>query len=216
MIVGQLNNLLKKATTVNGCFFLITILLLSVLGLAGFTPSHIKEKSAPYKLYLVQQNKRTLCSNLSNIELYNTPFTFELITPDSQFELFVKPTLNKSLFEKSVSGYSLEKLGCFEAGMGMAEALKNPDKEFMLSKTGFHYWYHEHDTDSRFSSVIKTDSGFLATQIIEQWFDADKQQKSFPLSHLNKPLYFIISYQLPGNEENLLLQRFNIAIRWKN
>ena len=104
----------------------------------------------------------------------------------------------------------------------MAEASFNENRELLISKAGWAYWFYDPDLDwHRFDAVTKITYSkgvmFLGPKTIRQ-FNLVDEKKTVAVENADKPLYLFFFSAMKSDDNSTLeteLQRYQLKITWK-
>lgn len=135
--------------------------------LAGPLAEKPLETRSPERFFDVSivQDGRTLVAVDGQVKLKKRPFQV-VIRMRQKGAVQLNASTDPELFQAARSGGSVAAVIPL-AGTGMAENDFNPDRDLMLSNSGYHYLHHMGPESHRFDSVRPDGTGFVCTRSVD-------------------------------------------------
>ena len=162
----------------------------------------------------IQQHGKSV--PVSKNEVMLDRFAFDIVIEFSEpMGVLVNVSFNNKTFMHASQSMPLDELPGFQE-TGMAEDLLNRNKEIFVCNSAPSYWFYDSDTEHRFNSVKKSNSGIICKRTIQNLYDVDSKINTKILD-IGKELYLVfISYE-PGKEitDRVEVQRQYLTVKWK-
>lgn len=132
-------------------------------------------------------------------ELRRSKFTlkFRLAGPES---ILVNASFADETYNNALEGLPLAELAGFR-NSGIAEDLFNKDSVIYISHDTPNFWYYTDDTDHRFTSVTKSDNGYICSRDISGVIDLDSSGEKTDLGGIRKKELFLVMIKSEWNED---------------
>ena len=120
----------------------------------------------PFFSVTIQQEGRTLPVVDGKVKLARRPFQI-VLRMKAKGAVQLNASTDPKLYQAARAGGSVAAVIPL-AGTGMAEHDFNPDRDLMLSNSGYHYLHHLGPESHRFDSVRPDGRGFVCTRSVDK------------------------------------------------
>ena len=124
-------------------------------------------------------------------------FVFNFRQPDS---VLVNASYNPESFENARGGTELVLIPGF-TNTGIAEELFNTEYFMFISDDSPNYWYFSDDSDSRFDSVQKDESGYKCTRTVSSVIDLDGKTEKQDIAKIRHDTIYIVIATIEWNDD---------------
>jgi hypothetical protein len=131
-------------------------------------------------------------------EIRRTKFSFKIkfLQPES---LLVNASFKSETFNNAKEGLPLADLSGFK-NTGIAEDLFNRESAIYLSKDSPNFWYYSDDLDHRFTSVLKTEDGYICSRDVSCIIDLDGTGEKTDLIKIKEKAIYLVLIKIEWNE----------------
>lgn len=142
------------------------------------------------EVYIEQNGNRiNITDNTAEIRRTKFSIVFKFSQPDS---VLLNASFLPETFNNAREGLPLNELSGFK-NTGVSDDLFNKDNLLYVSSDSPNFWYYTDDTDHRFSSVLKSESGFVCTREISSIIDMDGTGEKTDITQIRqKEIYLVI------------------------
>ena len=131
-------------------------------------------------------------------EIRRTRFSLILQFPKPE-SILVNASFKPETFNNAREGLPINELIGFK-NTGIPEDLFNRESVIYLSKDSPNFWYYADDSDHRFNSVLKTESGYICTREVSGIVDLDESQEKTDLIKIKENTIYIVFIKVEWNE----------------
>lgn len=165
-----------------------------------------------FKIVIEQEGMRKDSLKVE-IELKKKPFKI-IIEISQPIGVLLNASFVSTTWDMAKNGKVLKYMPGFQ-GTGMADELKNPNKDIMISDDSPNYWFFENNKSHRFDEVIQEGNWLVCKREIESVFIVDTKSH-IRIQDMQKPLYLVfVTYEWVNDfQDKLEIQRKWLKINW--
>lgn len=157
-------------------------------------------KNIPEKIdAAIEQNGSAISIINDTAELRRTKFSiiFNFAQPDS---VLINASFSPDSYNMARDGVPLKDIPGFK-DTSIAEELFNRDSMLYISLKSSSFWYYTDDTDNRFNSVIKSESGLTCRRDIASLDNIDINTDKIDLVKMKQDVIYVIIVKFDWNED---------------
>ncbi len=137
---------------------------------------------------------------------------FKFTQPES---ILINASFQSETFNNAREGLPLSELAGFK-NTGIAEELFNKDGVIYLSHDTPNFWYYAEDSDHRFNSILKSESGITCTREISGIADLDGKGDKIDIIKIKQNEIFLVIIKSDWNEDyTRMIERSRKIIKLK-
>lgn len=177
----------------------IAILICFVI-LTGCSSTSIKEETNQNIINMtIKQNDETAELLDNTVQLRRAPFAFlfNFTQPDG---ILVHASMDNSTYVKAEAGKPFSELPGFKH-TSISEELFNKESFLYLSDDSPSYWYYTDETDNRFNSVYKDESGFTCRRDIKSIIDISTGKDKLASGQMKGDTIYIVIIKADWNKD---------------
>jgi len=134
-------------------------------------------------------------------------------------DVAVNVSLGPESHKAVLAGKDINKVPGME-GTGMAEGVRNSDREFFVRPDCFHFWYYDDPSDNRFDKIAPGSDHVVCTRTIEQckvWDANDNAGPEIPISKIKgKAIHMVFAKMKKGAySPKVGLQLDCLKLQWR-
>jgi len=149
-------------------------------------------------LYLEQDGRIiNIIDDTAMINRKQFRFVFSFRQPDG---ILLNASFEPASYESAASGTPVENIPGF-SNTGIAEEPFNPEYQMFISNDSPNYWYYADETDSRFDSVTKDETGFKCRRTISSFIELQGKAEKKEISKLKHDTIYIVISMIEWNDD---------------
>jgi hypothetical protein len=146
----------------------------------------------------IEQSGNIIQINDDTAEIRRTKFTIILKFPQPE-SILVNASFKPDTFNNAREGLPINELAGFKH-TGIPEDLFNRESVIYLSKDSPNFWYYADDSDHRFNSVLKSETGYVCSREISGIVDLDGSGEKIDLIKVRENIIYIVLIKVEWNE----------------
>lgn len=162
------------------------------------TEKNIKTKISDSIIMTIEQGGNTIEINDDTAQIRRTKFSIILKFPRPE-SILVNASFKSETFNKAREGLPINELLGFK-NTGIPEDLFNRESVIYLSKDSPNFWYYADDSDHRFNTVLKSETGYQCTREVSGIVDLDGSQEKTDLIKVRENTIYIVLIKVEWNE----------------
>ncbi len=177
--------------------FIIISIILTFYGCSA--DKTIRDESLDIIDAVIEQNGTIIDIIDDTAEIRRSPFSIRIkfSRPDS---IVVNASFHPETFNNAKEGLPANELAGFKNTI-IEEQLFNKDKVLFISYDSPGIWYYSDDSDHRFSSVLKSENGYLCTRDISGIIDLDGTGDIIDISKIKESEIYIVMLKSEWNKD---------------
>jgi len=180
--------------------WLLLILFCIITSCYGCSPDkNIKNESSDKIDISIEQDGNDISIIDDTAEIRRTKFSIKLRFPQPD-SILINASFNSETFNNAKEGLPLDELSGFK-NTGIAEELFNKDSVIYLSINSPNFWYYADDSDHRFNSILKSESGYLCTRDISGIVNLDGTGEKTDINRIKQKEIFLVIIKSDWNED---------------
>ncbi len=142
-------------------------------------------------------NNISIVDDVAEIRRTSFSIKFKFAQPDS---ILINASFHAETFNNAKEGLPLSELSGFK-NTGIAEELFNKDMVLYISLDTPNFWYYADDSDHRFNSVLKSESGYSCTREISGIVDLNGSGNKTDIIKIKQNEIFLVIIKSDWNED---------------
>ena len=183
----------------NKGLYLIILSIFLIVSFGCSADKNIKKETIDKIDVSIEQSGSNITISGDTAEIRRTKFLlkFKFTQPDS---ILINASYQAETFNNAKEGLPLDELSGFK-NTGIAEELFNKEGLIYISYDSPNFWYYTDDSDHRFNSILKSESGLLCTREISSIIDLDGSGEKTDISLVKQKEIYLVIIKSEWNED---------------